>query len=321
MKFKEKIAVIGGGTGIFPVLKGLKKSFPNISAIVSIADDGGSSGILREEFGILPPGDIRKALIALSPADKKTLAELFSFRFKKGNGLAGHNLGNLIITALERITKDFSKAIQKISGILNITGQVIPISLDKSFLYAKLENQKIIKGETNIDMPKHNGNLVIEDVWLKPKSKINPLAKKELIKADLIIIGPGDLYSSIIPNLLVKGVKEALLKSKAKIVYFVNLMTKFGETNNFSASDFLKTLQKYLGRKKVDYLIINNRVASKKILNLYKREKSYPVKIDLENIPEGIKVVKANLLREETSLIRHDELKTTKVILKILGHG
>ena len=317
MNKKIKISIIGGGSGIFPILLGLKKYFQNIYAIVNMADDGGSSGLLREEFGILPPGDIRRALIALSPANKKILSQLFSYRFNRGKGLSGHNLGNLIILALEEITGSFQKGIQQLSEIFQISGQVVPVSFSKTRLYAELKNGKIIKGETNIDIPKHDGNIPIKNIWLKPKPKVNPKVNKIIMNSDLIIIGPGDLYTSIIPNILVPGLKNSLKKTKAKIVYFVNLMTKFGETNNFQASDFLKTIKKYLGERKIDFLIVNNKKPSLKQLSQYSKETAKIVEIDEKNIPPETKVIKANLLRKG-NLIRHDPLKSAKVITKLL---
>ncbi|MDP1719188.1 MAG: YvcK family protein, partial [bacterium] len=168
----KKIVVIGGGTGIFPILLGLKKHFSDITAIVTTADEGGSSGILREEFGILPPGDVRRALIALSSSDNKMLSELFNYRFQEGSGLSGHSFGNLMITALERITGSFDKAVSEAGKILAVQGRVLPVTLDKASLMAELENGEIVKGETNIDIPKHDGRLKIKKVWLKPEASL-----------------------------------------------------------------------------------------------------------------------------------------------------
>ena len=238
----KKIVVIGGGTGVFTMLTGLRRYFNNLTAVVTMADDGGSTGILREEFGILPPGDVRRSLVALARTDNEVLAHLFNYRFQEGSGLSGHSFGNLMLTALERITGSFDGAIKEASRILAVQGQVLPVTLKKGNLYAELEDGAIIKGETNIDIPKHDGNLKIKKVWLKPKVSANAEALEAIMKADAVIIGPGDLYTSIVPNLLVDGVVKALNKTKAKKIYFVNLMTKFGETNGFKASDFVKTL-------------------------------------------------------------------------------
>src|SRR3989338_5845660 len=250
MKSDKKIVVIGGGTGVFTVLSGLKYHFNNLTAIVTMADDGGSTGFLREEFGILPPGDIRRALIALSSsdADNKVLSDLFNYRFQEGAGLSGHSFGNLMITALERITGSFNRAIEEASKIQSVQGRVLPVTLGKTKLFAELEDDRVIEGESNIDIPKHGGSIKIRKVWLQPQPSINSEAKKIILSAYGIVIGPGDLYTSLIPNLLLKGMRQTLQQARGKKIYFVNLMTKFGETECFKASDFLKIVEKYLGK-------------------------------------------------------------------------
>lgn len=315
----KKIVVIGGGTGVFTILTALKPYFENLTAIVTMADDGGSTGILREEFGMLPPGDIRRALIALSASDNKMLADLFSYRFEEGAGLTGHNFGNLMITALHRLTDDFEKAIGEAGKILMVRGKVIPVTREHSQLLAELEDGQIIKGETNIDIPQHDGKLKIKRVWLKPQPKINPNAEKAILAADLVIIGPGDLYTSLIPNLLVKGVKEALGKTKGKVAYFVNLMTKFGETNNFSASDFINAMKLYLGEGVLDFAVINNKKPSAQRLGAYVKERSEFVEADLENIPpvKNFMPIASDLARQK-GLIRHDSEKVAGVVKMIV---
>ncbi len=316
-KDKKKIVVIGGGTGIFAILSGLKNYFDDISAVVTMADDGGSTGILREEFGILPPGDARRAIIALSHSNNKILSELFNYRFKEGRGLAGHSFGNLMITALERLTGNFDEAIREASKIFGLKGKVIPVTFQHTLLYAELENGKIISRETNIDIPKHDGRLKIKNIWLKPAVKINPEAANEIKTADLIIIGPGDLYTSIVPNLLVKGLKESLKQTKAKIVYFVNLMTKYGETDGFRASDFLKVLENYLGKGVLDYVVVSNKKPALVRLRPYALEKAYWVENDLKDLGRKPILIKANLLRPR-GFVRHDSEKTATVAKKFL---
>mgnify|MGYP001559404546 FL=1 len=244
-KSGKKIVVIGGGTGVFTVLSGLKKYFSDLTAVVTMADDGGSAGILREEFGILPPGDIRRALIALSDSDNEILSKLFAYRFSEGRGLTGHSFGNLMLTALERITGDFNTAIAEASRILSVSGRVFPVTLTRTSLHAELEDGRVIMGETNIDVPSHDGNLKIRKVWLAPSADMNPAVGAAIREADAVIIGPGELYTSLVPNVLVRGLPEALKKSKAKKIYVTNLMTKFGETNHFKASDFLAAMENY----------------------------------------------------------------------------
>jgi len=269
----KNVVVIGGGTGVFTVLTGLKDYAFHLSAIVTTADDGGSSGVLREEFGILPPGDIRRALVALS-SDSPVLANLFNYRFENGTGLKGHSFGNLFLTALERITGDFNQAIKEASKILGIKGKVIPVTLDYTRLFARLENDFIVVGESNIDVPKHDGSLFIEEVFLNPEPKANKEAIKAIKEADIIIVGPGDLYTSIIPNFLVKGIKEAIKKSRAKKVYICNTMTKYGETNKFTAEDFFATLEKYIGKGVIDYFLVNVEKPKNCYLGKYDKEKA-----------------------------------------------
>lgn len=322
---KTKMVVIGGGTGVFTLLTGLKKYFANLTAVVTMADDGGSTGILREDFGILPPGDIRRALVALSETDNKILASLFSYRFEQGKGLSGHSFGNLMITALERITQSFEKAIAEASRILSVQGKVIPVTLGKTKLWAELENGEVIRGETNIDIPRHDGRLRIERAWLHPAVWINPAARRAILGADLVVIGPGDLYTSLVPNILVRGTKQALARTKAKIVYIVNLMTKFGETSNFRASDFLRAMERYVGAGVIDYVVASSGKPKPRRLKPYAAERAFWVKADTENFarrgvlgrkmsrePRPILVL-GNLVRPR-GFIRHDPDKTAKLV-------
>jgi uncharacterized cofD-like protein len=315
----KNVVVIGGGTGVFTVLTSLKHLPVNLTSIVSMADDGGSSGILREEFGILPPGDIRRSLVALS-SSSSLLAKLFNYRFKNGYGLKGHSFGNLFLMALEDIVKDYNKTIEEAGKILGIKGKVIPVSLTNTRLVARLENNELIFGETNIDNPKHNANVKIKEIFLTPEAKANPLALKAIKKANYIIIGPGDLYTSIIPNFLVIGIKEAIKKSKAKKIYICNIMTKYGETNGFAAEDFLAIIQKYLGKGVVDYFIVNNEKPPLKYLRLYQKEKAELVvpknKKQLEEMKKPT-VIFAKLVRHHP-LLRHDPKKLVKIISKLI---
>jgi uncharacterized cofD-like protein len=314
---KTRIVVIGGGTGVFTVLIGLKDFFSNLTAIISMADDGGSTGVLREDFGILPPGDVRRALIALAKTDNKALSDLFNYRFTEGGGLAGHSFGNLMITALERLTGSFERAIFEASQILSAQGDIIPVTLRQAKLCAKLENNQIIKGETNIDIPRHDGNLKIKKVWLDPPVSINQRARAAIMRASMVIIGPGDLYTSILPNILVRGMTAALKKTKAKVVYFTNLMTKYGETNNFRASDFLSIMEKYLGKNVIDYVIVNSKKPAGKQLRPYAAEKSSLVEFDRENFGAKPTLIAVNLIRPR-GFIRHDPQKTAKIIQKLI---
>lgn len=299
----KKIVVIGGGTGTFAVLSGLKNFPVYLSAIVSMADDGGSTGILRDQYGVLPPGDVRRALIALSSSDR-TLRKLFMYRFQNGD-LGGHSFGNIFLATLEKITGNFSSAVEEASRMLNTKGSILPVTLDDIRLFARLSDGTIIKGESNIDIPKTNLRAKIKKIWLKPRARINLHARDSIMSADLIVIGPGDLYTSLIPNLLVRGVPEAIRKSKAKKVFIVNLMTKFGETHGFGAQDFVSEIEKYLGKGVLDFALFNNKKPVTKILKKYSLEQSEfiaPPKITKFG---KMKYIVTDLL-DSGALIRHD---------------
>ncbi len=309
-----RIVCLGGGNAMpKAVLPGLKNYPVKLSVICAMLDSGGSAGRLRKDYQITSPGDIRRAFIALantSPA----IQELFNYRFQNG-ALTGHNFANLFITALELSTGSYEKAFKEFGKILNVEHEVLPVTLDNSNLHAILENGKLISGEKNIDIPKHNGNLKIKKVFLRPKARAYPQAIEAIKKADLIIIGPGDLYSSLSQILLTEGIPEAIRKSKAKKVYICNLMTKFGETNNFSILDFTNEIERYLGSK-VDYAIYNNFVPAKQIIKKYK--KRHRELLDLVRINENLprkKFIGKNLLKKNS--IEHDHQKLAEIILKL----
>jgi uncharacterized cofD-like protein len=310
---KKRIVVVGGGTGVFTVLSGLRDYPAHLSAIVTMADDGGSTGMLREDFGILPTGDVRRALIALSRTEDKILASLFSYRFKEGSGLRGHSFGNLMLAALERTIGDFEGAVNAAGKILGAEGSVIPVTKKFTKLFAELEGGRIIKGESNIDIPSHDGRIPIKKIWLEPSAKINPSAKAAILAADLVVLGPGDLYTSVLPNILVGGVPEALKKSRGKKVYITNLMSKFGETNDFRASDFLRVVELYLGKGILDYVVSNNKKPSPARLGPYVRERAYFVELDKENFSGKPLLVSAPLVRER-GFLRHDPARLARVL-------
>lgn len=313
----KRIVVIGGGTGSFMVLSALRDYPVSLSSIVSMADDGGSTGRLRDQYGVLPPGDVRRALVALSDTSQ-TLRDLFNYRFTNGD-LKEHSFGNIFLSTLEKMTGSFGDAVNLASKILNIKGKVLPVTLDSTTLYAQLTNNIVIKGETNIDIPKHNPETPIKNVWLKPVAEINPEARKALLEADMIVIGPGDLFTSIIPNFLVKGVVAAIKKSKAKKVYICNLMTKFGETHGFIAQDFVNAVEKYLGKGVLDYTVFNNKQPSPKVLKHYLEENSYFVDTaGLVLRHHKPKYVLADLL-DDSKFIRHNpRQKLAKTLISLL---
>lgn len=311
---QKKVVVIGGGTGVFTVLTGLKEYPYELTAIVSMADDGGSTGVLREEFGTLPAGDIRRALIALSDSNEKVLSDLFNYRFGEATSLKGHSMGNLLLTALEKITGNFSSAVDEAVRILNVKGSVIPVTLSNTRLYAELENGAVVEGESNIDIPKHDGNVKIKNVFLKPQVAANPKAVEAIKEADAVILGPGDLYTSILPNIIIPGIAEAIKTTKAKVIYNVNIMTKFGETNDFKASDFIREIEGYIGEGIIDFVTINTQKPKGEIVERYKREHVEFVEDDLKN---DKRLVEGNFLRRGMFL-RHDPEKLAKGLSKII---
>ena len=288
-----------------------------------MADSGGSAGRLRDEFGILPPGDVRRALLALSrlPLEKINLRQLFEYRFNGGTGLAGHSFGNLFLTALTDITGREDLAIAEAEQILDVKGRVLPVTLDHAHLCARLEDGTIIKGEHNIDLRRVRPDLKILDVFLDQPAKILPQAKEAIINADLIVLGPGDLYTSLTPNLLVDGVNQAIALSKAKFLYICNLMTKSGETDNFAVSDFIKEVSRYLGpaNLKLNKVLVNNNGhVPGKVLKRYEEEKSFPIRIDEETCGKlGVELI-VKPVAFAGQLLRHDPQKLAKEILKFL---
>lgn len=309
----KKVVVIGGGTGVFTALSGLRKFPLELSAVVSMADDGGSTGVLREEFGILPPGDVRRALIAMSASDDRLLCDLFNYRFEEG-GLKGHSFGNIMLTALERITGSFDQAVREAARILGVEGRVYPVTLDNVRLFAKLEDGSVIRGETNIDIPKHDGRLGIRDVWLEPHARGHKEALAVIRSADMVVVGPGDLYTSIVPNLLVSGVRDAIEESRAKKVYVVNLMTKFGETNGFSARDFIRVIEHYL-KSKIDYAIVNTKRPSPYRLKLYEAE--FAEFVEPRDLPHRPIPILGDFVRRQ-GFVRHDPERLAKTLVSLL---
>jgi uncharacterized cofD-like protein len=320
-KKMKKIVCLGGGSAMpKAVLTGLKRYPVKISVICAMLDSGGSAGRLRKDYKIVSPGDIRRAFIALantSPA----IENLFNYRFQTG-ALKGHNFANLFITALELTTKDYERTIKEVGKVLNIKNEVLPATLDKANLYAILENGKVISGEASIDAPKNKRRAKIKKVFLRPKAKAYPGALEAIKKADLIVIGPGDLYSSLAQILLTEGIPDAIKKSKAKKIYICNTMTKSGETNNFSVSDFTSEIEKYLDSE-LDYVIYNAKKPPKIRLQKYKKE--HPellnlVRFDKKLAPHrtcsGARFIGANLLPSAGPIVHHSG-KLVKILLKL----
>jgi uncharacterized cofD-like protein len=313
-----KIVVIGGGTGLSTLLAGLKHRTSNITAIVTVADDGGSSGRIREEFGVLPPGDIRNCLVALADSED-ILGPLFQFRFTEGKGLDGHNFGNLFITALARVTGDFAKAIKESSKVLAIRGKVYPATLEKVKLVARRENGNLVEGECRIRDEKDSP---IERLSLKPEDcKATDESVSAIKEADAIVLGPGSLYTSVMPNLLIDGIQNAVVRSKAVKIYICNVMTESGETDDYSVSDHIKTIIKHTRPGVINCCIANVSRIPEGLYEKYKIQGQYPVKLDhmdekwMED--ENIQLVKAHISGAK-EFVRHDPEKLTEVIMDVI---
>ncbi len=323
-----KLVTIGGGTGSYVALEGLKKFDLKLTAIVTMMDSGGSSGKLRDELGVLPPGDIRQCLVALSESSK-LMRDMFNYRFEEG-GLKGHSFGNIFLSTLEKNTGSMKKAISEVGKILRIKGSVVPITFTKNTnLCVELEDGTKIVGETHIDvLEKMQKRANIKNAYLEPQAELNEDAKKAIEKADYVLIGPGDLYTSIIPNILVAGAAEAIRKSKAKKIFVMNLMTKYGQTTNYTAGDHVKNLEKYLGENIIDYVLINNRMPRQATLAWYEDYGENPVLDDLKDTK--FNVIRKNLIRDiivkadkndalRRGIIRHDPEKLSKEIIDIIN--
>jgi len=318
----KKIVTIGGGTGNFTVLKGLRNYDVDISAIVSMADDGGSTGILRDELGVLPPGDVRQCLVALSDSSR-LMRSLMNYRFEQG-GLVGHSFGNLLLSALEKVTGSFEKAVEEVGKILYIKGKVIPVTTHQVRLKMILKNCQLLEGEREIYMS-HEIENGYSSIYLEPYPKANPHAINEIMNADVIVVGPGGLHTSLIPNFLVEGVSEALLQSDATKIFVANLMNRRVQTTHFKMSDHLKELEKYIGGDVFDYILMNNQNPPKELIDLYAAEGDL-----IQNDLNDDRVREAPLLGElragakkdlmKRSLIRHDSKKLASELMKIVDH-
>lgn len=342
----ENIVVIGGGTGSFVVLSGLRNYAQNITALVSMADDGGSTGQLRDEYGALPPGDVRQCLVALSSSPK--VRELFNYRFD-GGSFSGHSFGNLFLTALEQMTGDFAKGVALAEEVLRVDGHVVPITLDSVVINLDHGAKKILRHEREIDgvkFAKPRPKLWLEKTAaldenapkthklsaISRKPRVNPAAEKAILAADLVVIAPGDLYKSVGPALVVPGVGRALARTSAKVVYVANLVNKPGQEDDFSVADYADELERLAGAKFLDYVVYNTHQPSRKLLERYANAGELPVAIDSARLHEGKYFAKgAELLAGEIwhnsnekdpiaaqrTLIRHDPDAVARAIMKI----
>lgn len=317
---EPKVVVIGGGTGLSILLRGLKKFTHNITAIVTVADDGGGSGVLREDLGMLAPGDIRSCLLALANTEP-TMEKLLRYRFTTGI-LKGQNFGNLFLAAMNEIYGSFEMAVKETSNVLAVTGKVIPMTLEKAVLFAELEDGMIVEGESRIPHVVNETGSIIKRMFIEPKIS-NPLdeAVDAIREADLIVLGPGSLYTSIIPNLLVNTIVEDIYNSPAPKVYICNVMTQPGETTDFSLSDHVKAILKHSREDLLDYVIGNTEKLSPETLNKYITDGSAQVianKEDFEFLSKkNIKLVSENLIDVRKTYIRHNNMELSKVLIDI----
>ena len=324
MKNEEQTLVtIGGGSGQFALLSGLRDlDGIKITAVVSMVDSGGSTGRLRDELGILPPGDVLKCILALSP-HHDIARILFLKRFIKDRRLKGHNAGNMLLTMLSQYTGSFPTGVQALAEILDAKGTILPVTIDRATLVAELTDGSRIYGETAIDIPRGTQREKIRNVFLVPHHSdsisVYPPVIKAINNADYVIIGPGDLFTSIIPNLIVPGVKEALQETNATILYIINIMTKFGETHNFSGLDFIRKLEESIGRQ-VDGIIYNSEKPDKKLVEQYMEQKAEFVEIDKNDDCWGNRSIYiSNMLDIAGSIVRHDSKKLAVLIQEIIS--
>lgn len=318
---KKRVCTIGGGTGNFVTLRGLKHYNLDISAIVSMADDGGSTGILRDELGVLPTGDVRQCAVALSNSSR-LMRDLMNYRFENG-GLTGHSFGNLFLSALEKVTGSFEKAIEEVGKILNIHGKVIPVTTTPVRLKMELNSGKVLEGEKEVYLSQEIDK-GYKSLTLVPNPVPNQRAIDEILNADVIIIGPGGLHTSLIANLLVEGIADAICKSRATKIYIVNLMNRKGQTTNYRVSDYLRKISEYMGEDVFDYILVNNQKPPRELIEVYKNEGDL-----VENDLLDSRVIEARLLGEmvkkqngdliKRNLIRHDSKKLAEELMNIIA--
>lgn len=325
-----KIVVIGGGTGSFSLLSGLKNHTKNLTALVNMSDDGGSTGILRDEFGVLPPGDVRQCLVALSESTK--LRDLFNYRFEEGS-FKGHSFGNIFLSTVEKMTDSFEDAVQLAGEILHTKGTVIPVTTTNSKLVLKQQDGETIRGQFTIGNL-HFAGKTKPEIYLEPESMLTNKGKQALLDADLIVIAPGNLYGSLAPALVVNGVKNSLVNTKAKIVYVCNLVTKPNQTDGFMVHDYASEITRFIGADVLDFVIYNTDEPPANLIDKYMHEGEKIVEFDLDILAKqkyraiGLPLIskhssivnKADKIANVRSLIRHDQTSVAKELLEILNY-
>ena len=319
---RKNIVVVGGGTGNHTTLSGLRTLDCNLTAVVAMTDSGGSSGRLRDELGHLPPGDVRQCLMALASdtADSNLIRRLFDFRFATGDGLNGHNFGNLLLAALTEVTGDTVSAIEQAARILGVNGTVLPVTLTKSALCARLVDGAELVGESNIDLRSEGLEVPIDYIYLDPKAYVYPPVLDAIAEADAIVLGPGDIYTSVLPNLLVEDVADAINQSPAVKIHVCNLMTKPNESRGFRTSNFLALLTEYLGtRQPLDFLLVNNATIPPRLLERYAAEGQHPVVLDeAESLTMVGRILQRPLI-DPGIFVRHDSAALAAAIMEIVS--
>ncbi|MCA9382941.1 YvcK family protein [Candidatus Dojkabacteria bacterium] len=327
---KVKVTHIGGGTGSISVLSGLKiYDDLDLSVVVQMSDDGGTAKVIRDEFGLLPFNDVRKSIIALAGSGNGKFRELFTYRFHQGEGLTDHTVGNLIMMAMSDITGSEKEAINFVSKLFDCKGNLYPVTFEQAVLIAEYENGDVVKGEQYIDVPEVDRKERIKNLYLEPNVKANEDAIKAILEAEYITIGPGDLYTSVLANVVVDGIAQAIKDSKAKIIFITNLMTENGETRGMTASDTVNEIEKYTGRRP-DYVVVNNGEIESNIIEWYKKSGESPIQDDIDDdkytevvrediiSKERVKKVKGDSLAR--SLVRHDAQKLGRLLYKLITY-
>lgn len=313
-----KVVAIGGGTGLSTMLRGLKYYTSNITAIVTVGDDGGGSGSLREELGILPPGDIRNCILALADTEP-LMEELLQYRFQDGN-LKNQSFGNLFLAAMNGVSSNFEEAVQKMSSVLAVTGRVLPVTLDDMVLKAKLKNGNIVEGESNIPEEAIKQNSPIKRIFIEPQdARALDEAVEAIMDADAVILGPGSLYTSVIPNLLVKDISKALKKTKGIRIYVSNIMTQEGETDGYGVAEHIQAIYNHCGNEVIDYVATNTEIISEEVKQKYLEQNAKQVTVDEQKISKfNVEVIEGDFITIEKGFIRHNPDKLAKFLMGII---